>query len=632
MVMDGRNLTDYDIYLFKEGSHARIYECLGSHSSRDGVHFSVWAPEARSVSVITDQNNWTPGIDPLCPRWDSSGIWEGSVDEIEIGSIYKYAIETSSGKILFKGDPFAFQWEEPPKTASRITSLSYDWGDRAWMEERISINALDAPLSIYELHIGSWRRVPEDGGRMLGYREMAPLLSEYIHEMGFTHVEFLPVMEHPFYGSWGYQTTGYFAPTARYGPPEDLMYLIDHLHQNRIGVILDWVPSHFPSDSHALALFDGSHCYEHADPKQGFHPEWQSCIFNYGRNEVRSFLLSSARFWLDRYHADGLRVDGVASMLYLDYARPSGEWVPNRYGGKENLEAIRFLRSLNETVYAAFPDVLVIAEESTAWPMVTRPTFAGGLGFGLKWNMGWMHDTLQYMKRDPIHRRHHHDNLTFSIIYAFTENYLLPLSHDEVVYGKGSLIKKMPGDWWQQFANLRLLYGYMYTHPGRKLLFMGDEFAQWNEWDHESSLDWHLLSGDMHRGVSTLVADLNHLYRSEPSLHRGDDRSEGFSWIDHGDWEQSVIAYLRRADGEPPVACICNFTPVPRYGYRIGVPKGGVWEELINTDSGCYGGSNCGNNGSVVADKYPWHGFPCSLSLTLPPLGAVILRPERGES
>ncbi|MCQ1539159.1 1,4-alpha-glucan branching protein GlgB [Methanocalculus taiwanensis] len=630
--MDGRNLTDYDIYLFKEGSHARIYECLGSHPSQDGMHFAVWAPEARSVSVVTDKNSWIPGIDPLFPRWDSSGIWEGSVDEIEIGSTYKYAIETPSGNMLFKGDPFAFQWEEPPKTASRINTLSYVWGDRAWIEERISANALDAPLSIYELHIGSWRRVPEEGGRMPGYREIAPLLTDYIHEMGFTHVEFLPVMEHPFYGSWGYQTTGYFAPTARYGPPEDLMYLIDILHQNRIGVILDWVPSHFPSDSHALSLFDGSHCYEHADPKQGFHPEWKSCIFNYGRNEVRSFLLSSAGFWLDCYHADGLRVDGVASMLYLDYARPSGEWVPNTFGGKENLEAIRFLRSLNETIYAAFPDVQVIAEESTAWPMVTRPTFAGGLGFGLKWNMGWMHDTLQYMKRDPIHRRHHHDNLTFSIIYAFTENYLLPLSHDEVVYGKGSLIKKMPGDWWQQFANLRLLYGYMYTHPGRKLLFMGGEFAQWSEWDHESSLDWHLLSGEMHRGVMKLVADLNHLYRSEPSLHRADDRSEGFTWIDHGDWEQSVIAYLRRADGGSLVACICNFTPVPRYGYRIGVPQEGLWDEVINTDSGCYGGSNCGNNGSVIAEDWPWHGFAYSLSLTLPPLGAIILRQQRGRS
>ena len=632
MATTGRNPTDFDIYLFREGSHARIYEFLGSYQSGNETRFSVWAPEARRVSVISDQNSWEPWIDPLYPRWDSSGIWEGTVKGIGTGSPYKYAIETHDGSTLLKGDPLSFAWEEPPKTASLLTSLSYTWGDREWMEGRISANALDAPLSIYELHIGSWWRVIEEGGRMPGYREIGPVLAEYIHEMGFTHVEFLPLMEHPFYGSWGYQTTGYFAPTARYGPPEDLMYLIDLLHRNGIGVILDWVPSHFPSDPYALALFDGSHCYEHADPKQGFHPEWHSCIFNYGRNEVRSFLLSSAHFWLDRYHADGLRVDGVASMLYLDYSRPSGKWVPNKYGGKENLDAINFLRLLNETVYAAFPDVQVIAEESTAWPMVTGPTFAGGLGFGLKWNMGWMHDTLQYMKMDQIQRRHHHENLTFSIIYAFTENYLLPLSHDEVVYGKGSLIRKMPGDCWQRFANLRLLFGYMYTHPGRKLLFMGDEFAQWSEWDHESSLDWHLLSGEMHRGVRKLVADLNHLYRTEPSLHRADDRSQGFSWIKHGDWEQSVSAYLRRADAEAPVACVCNFSPVARYGYRIGVPEEGLWDELINTDSGYYGGSNCGNNGFVRSEDWPWHGFPYSLSLTLPPLGAVILRPQRGGS
>ncbi|MCP1662651.1 MAG: 1,4-alpha-glucan branching protein GlgB [Methanocalculus sp. MSAO_Arc1] len=626
--MEKRDPTEYDIYLFKEGSHARIYEFLGSKPHRNGVDFSVWAPEARGVSVVSDKNNWTPGVDPLYPRWDSSGIFEGSVDGMASGSIYKYAIETSSGRRLFKGDPLAFQWEEPPRTASSVASLSYTWGDQEWMESRFRANALDAPLAIYEVHPGSWRRIPEENDRMPGYRELAPLLAEYVSDMGFTHVEFLPLMEHPFYGSWGYQITGYFAPTARYGSPQDLMYLIDTLHQADIGVIVDWVPSHFPSDLHGLAVFDGSHCYEHADPSKGFHPEWQSCIFNYGRHEVRSFLLSSALFWLDYYHADGLRVDGVASMLYLDYARPSGDWTPNMYGGKENLEAIQFLRLLNETVYAAFPDVQVIAEESTAWPMVTRPTYTGGLGFGMKWNMGWMHDTLRYMKRDPVHRPYHHDELTFSIIYAFSENYLLPLSHDEVVYGKGSLLGKMPGDRWQQFANLRLLYGYMYTHPGRKLLFMGGEFAQEKEWDHDAGLDWHHLSDGMHGGVQRLVRDLNSLYRNEPALHQNDDGERGFSWIDHGDRDQSVITYLRRSP-EGRLACtVCNFTPVPRYGYRIGVPVAGYWEEVINTDSAYYGGSNCGNNGALEACGQPWHGHPYCLSLTLPPLATLILRPR----
>lgn len=627
-----RRPTEYDIYLFRQGTHARIFEFLGSHPENEGIFFSVWAPEARSVSVVADHNGWQPSVDFLVSRSDSSGIWEGVVHGIKEGSPYKYAIESREKTMLFKGDPLALSWEDPPRTASIVTSLSYEWGDRGWMEERFHANALDAPCAVYEVHPGSWRRVPEEGGRMLSYRELAPLLAEYVHEMGFTHVEFLPLMEHPFYGSWGYQTTGYFAPTARYGRPEDLMYMIDTLHQAGIGVILDWVPSHFPNDPHGLALFDGSHLYEHNNPREGFHPEWQSCIFNYGRHEVRSFLLSSAVFWLDRYHADGLRVDAVASMLYRDYARPSGEWVPNIYGGRENLEAIALLRSLNEIVYATFPDVQMIAEESTAWPMVTRPTFAGGLGFGLKWNMGWMHDTLLYMGRDPVHRRYHHDEITFSIIYAFYENYLLPLSHDEVVHGKGSLIGRMPGDWWQQFANLRLLYGYMYTHPGRKLLFMGSEFAQRREWDHESSLEWHVLSDEMHLGVRRLIRDLNHLYRNEPALHHLDDQSNGFSWIDHGDWEQSVIAYLRMATGEAPVACICNFTPQPRYGYLIGVPEGGYWEELINTDSAYYGGSNCGNGGGVEAYDHPCRGWPCSLSLTLPPLAAVILRPSGGRA
>jgi 1,4-alpha-glucan branching enzyme len=619
--------TRYDIYLFKKGSHARIYEFLGSHPGKDGVKFSVWAPEASGISVVSDHNGWTPGVDQLSSRSDNSGIWEGVVDGIKTGMIYKYAIETRHGTTLLKGDPIAFQWEVPPATGSIVTPLSYQWGDQHWMEERASVNSLDAPLSLYELHLGSWRRLPEDGGRMPGYREIAPILSDHLNDMGFTHVEFLPLMEHPFYGSWGYQTTGYFAPTSRYGGPQDLMYLIDRLHRDGFGVILDWVPSHFPSDPHALALFDGSHCYEHADPRQGFHPDWKSCIFNYGRHEVRSFLLSSAVFWLEQYHADGLRVDGVASMLYRDYSRPSGEWVPNVYGGKENLEAIAFLRALNETVYSALPDILMIAEESTAWPMVTCPTYAGGLGFGLKWNMGWMHDTLRYLKRDPLFRRYHHHELTFSLIYAFSENFLLPLSHDEVVYGKGSLLAKMPGDRWQQCANLRLLYGYMYTHPGQKLLFMGSEFGQVREWNHESGLDWHLLSDEHHRGIMRLITDLNHLYRSEPALHQRD----GFRWIDHADWEQSIIAYLRTAPGRKPVACIFNFTPVPRFGYLLGVPEGGYWKELINTDAGWYGGSNLGNGGGVEAADRSWHGMPHSLSLTLPPLSALILMPGGGE-
>ncbi|MHB8766393.1 MAG: 1,4-alpha-glucan branching protein GlgB [Deferrisomatales bacterium] len=626
-------LTDQDVYLFREGRHFRLHEKLGAHPATvggaEGVLFAVWAPNAEAVAVIGDWNGWDPGAHPLSVRWDGSGIWEGFVPGVGPGAAYKYRVNGPNGFSADKGDPYAFRWEAPPRTASVVHRLDYAWGDAEWMAGRGARNALDAPLSIYEVHLGSWRRSPDDPGRPLGYRELAPQLAAYCRELGFTHVELMPVMEHPFYGSWGYQTTGYFAPSARYGSPQDLMYLIDLLHQHGVGVILDWVPSHFPSDQHGLAYFDGTHLYEHADPQQGFHPEWQSYIFNYGRNEVPQFLVSSALYWLEAYHADGLRVDAVASMLYRDYARQPGEWVPNRHGGRENLEAIEFLQLLNRAVYQAHPDVQVMAEESTAWPMVTRPVHVGGLGFGLKWNLGWMHDTLAYLARDPIHRKFHHDQLTFGVWYAFTENFLLPLSHDEVVYGKGSLLRKMPGDDWQKFANLRLLLGYQAAHPGKQLLFMGGEFGQWDEWYHEKSLDWHLLERAPHAGMARWVADLNRRYRETPALYRRDFEPEGFRWVDCHDWEQSVVAFLRQGAGPDEVALVvANFTPAPRSGYRVGVPRPGRWREVLNSDAEAYGGSGRGNLGGRETEAEPAHGYPQSLALELPPLAILFFVPE----
>jgi 1,4-alpha-glucan branching enzyme len=625
-------LSEDDLYLFNEGSHLRLYEKLGAHATDRGVRFAVWAPDAQAVSVVGDFNGWSRGANALQPR-GVSGIWEGFVPRMKPGEVYKYHIESRHmGYQVDKADPFAVFAEVPPKTASRVWQLDYDWGDAEWIAGRPERQTLEKPVSIYEMHIGSWRHVPEEHNRSLTYRELAGPLAEYVKQQGFTHVEFLPLMEHPFYGSWGYQTTGYFSPTSRFGTPQDLMYLIDYLHQQGIGVILDWVPSHFPTDEHGLGYFDGTYLYEHALPEQGFHPDWGSLIFNYGRNEVRSFLLSSACFWLDRYHADGLRVDAVASMLYLDYSRKQGEWIPNKYGGRENLDAIEFLRRLNTDMHREFPGVLMMAEESTAWPMVSRPTYVGGLGFGLKWDMGWMHDTLQYMSREPIHRRYHQGEITFRMLYAYTENFVLPLSHDEVVHGKRSLIDKMPGDDWQRFANLRLLYAYMWSQPGKKLLFMGDEFAQWHEWDHQQSLQWDLAQYDRHQGVLLLVADLNRLYESEAALHEGDCEAWGFQWVDANDADRSVLTYLRKAqDGEDVVLVACNFTPVPRENYRVGVPYAGRWRELLNTDAEVYGGSGQGNYGGVNAAPVAYQAHPWSLTLTLPPLAVVFLKPERGE-
>lgn len=625
-------LTEEDLWLFAEGTHTRLYEVLGAHpltvDGTRGVLFAVWAPEAEAVSVVGDFNGWRPGCHRLRPH-GQSGIWEGFVPEAEPGALYKYHLASRHGPQLLKADPLAFHTEVPPRSASVVWDLAYRWGDDEWLCKRAPRNALDAPIAIYELHLGSWRRTAE--GRYLTYRQLAPLLAEYVREMGFTHVEFLPVMEHPFYGSWGYQTTGYFAPTSRYGRPQDFMFLVDYLHQHGIGLILDWVPSHFATDSHGLGQFDGSHVYEHADPRRGIHPDWGSYTFNYSRHEVRSFLLSSALFWLDRYHADGLRLDAVASMLYLDYSRKEGEWVPNEQGGREDLAAIGFLRQLNEAVYREFPDVQTYAEESTAWPMVSRPTTMGGLGFGLKWDMGWMHDTLAYLSHDPVHRKHHHDKLTFRMLYAGHENFVLPLSHDEVVHGKGSLLGKMPGDDWQKFANLRLLLGYLYASAGKKLLFMGGEWGQWGEWNHEQSLDWHLLAYSPHRGVQRWVTDLNRLYRSEPALHTRDCGDLGFQWVEPNDASSSVVAFLRWGRRERGVVLVVgNFTPVVRNGYRVGVPYPGRWTELLNGDGTAYGGSGQGNWGEVTADPIPAHGFPYTLSLTLPPLAILFLKPATG--
>jgi 1,4-alpha-glucan branching enzyme len=620
-------LTELDTYLLAEGTHARLFDKLGCQwlGPGRGVDVALWAPNAEAVAVIGDWNGWNPTAQPLIKRHDGSGIWQAHCPEAQPGEIYKYRV-TAQGRHVDKADPLAFHAELPPAQGSRVWPLAYEWSDGDWLAQRAARNAWGAPISVYELHLGSWRR---PGGVIPGYREIAPMLAEYVLQMGFTHVEVLPLTEHPFYGSWGYQTTGYFAPTARYGTPQDLMYLIDHLHRHGIGVILDWVPSHFPTDAHGLQHFDGTHLYEHADPRQGFHPEWNSSIFNYGRGEVRSFLISSALFWLEKYHVDGIRVDAVASMLYLDYARQHGEWIPNPQGGKENLEAIHFLQKLNEAVYREHPDVITIAEESTAWPMVSRPTAAGGLGFAMKWNMGWMHESPKFMQQDPVHRRHHLDALTFSLVYAFNENFVLPLSHDEVVHGKASLIGKMPGDAWQQFANLRVLYGWMWAHPGKKLLFMGDEFAQRREWAHEGQLDWPLSEAPAHAGVRRLVSDLNHLYRSEPALHELDFSGEGFEWVDSHDTDRTVLLFLRKArPGGSTLLVACNFTPVPREQHVAGVPLPGYWREVLNTDAQAYGGSGCGNLGGVESQPLSSHGRPHSVSLTLPPLSAIYLRHE----
>ncbi|MEW5803114.1 MAG: 1,4-alpha-glucan branching protein GlgB [bacterium] len=630
-------LTDSDVYLFREGSHFNLYDKLGSHlmtvNGVKGAFFAVWAPNAEKVTVMGKFNGWNPDSHPLNLRMDGSGIWEGFIGGIAHSTPYKYHIRSRhKGYRVDKGDPLAFRWEPAPETASVVWDLKYEWQDSEWMKNRCRANSLDAPMSVYEVHFGSWMRVPEEGDRFLTYQEMAVALADYVEKMGFTHVEFLPVMEHPFYGSWGYQIVGLFAPTSRYGTPQDFMYLVDYLHQRGIGVILDWVPSHFPDNIQGLVYFDGTHLYEHQDPRKGFHPEWKSYIFNYGRHEVRSFLISAALFWLDKYHIDGIRVDAVASMLYLDYARRAGEWIPNEYGGKENIEAIAFIKRMNEAVYKRFPDVQTIAEESTAWPMVSRPLYIGGLGFGLKWNMGWMHDTLSYFSKEPIHRKYHQNQLSFSIWYAFWENFVLPLSHDEVVYGKGSLIGKMPGDDWQKFANLRLLYGYMYGHPGKKLLFMGGEFGQWREWNHDLSLDWHLLQFPLHQGVQRWVKDLNRLYAQEPALHELDFSGEGFEWVDFHDAETSVISFLRKGKTTGDlILVICNFTPVVRMNYRVGVPWCGTWKEALNSDAGVYGGSCHGNFGKVDATPIPVQGRPCSVVLTLPPLGVLFLKGEESE-
>ena len=626
-------LTDYDIHLFREGKHRRLYNKLGSHlmniDGKDGVHFAVWAPNAEYVSVIGDFNNWDRVSHRLTPHGDS-GIWEVFVPGVREGAIYKYYIRSHNrGYEAEKGDPFAMRWEMPPRTASVVWDLQREWKDQDWMKTRKSKNPHEEPLSIYEMHIGSWKRVPEDNNRSLSYLELAEQLPAYLLELGFSHVEFLPVMEHPFFGSWGYQTTGYFAPSSRFGSPQDFMRLIEALHQAGIGVILDWVPSHFPSDLHGLHYFDGTHLYEHQDPNQGYHPDWKSYIYNYGRNEVRSFLISNALFWLDLYHADGLRVDAVASMLYLDYSREDGQWVPNKYGGRENLEAIQFLKEFNEAVYGDFPDVLTIAEESTAWPGVSRPTHLGGLGFGMKWMMGWMHDTLTYFQADPVYRKHHQNEITFSIYYAFSENFVLPLSHDEVVYGKGSLLGKMPGDEWQRFANLRALYAYMYAHPGAKLLFMGAEFAQPGEWNHDSSLEWHVANQPLHSGIAGELAALNHLYRNEKALYEEQYQEHGFEWIDIHDSANSVISFLRKSkNDEETIAVICNFTPVPRENYRIGLPKSGRWTEIFNSDDARFGGSDTRNRQSLHADVPAAHGRDQSVAITLPPLGVVFLKYE----
>ena len=626
-------LTNDDFYLFNQGTHYRLYEKLGAvEGSLDGVagtYFAVWAPNAEYVGVIGDFNGWDKGANPLHVRFES-GIWQGFIPGVGQGLIYKYHVASRyDGYNEDKTDPFGSYYEVAPKTAAVVWERSYAWSDGEWMAGRGAKQSLSSPMSTYELHLGSWMRSPDEGNRSLTYRELAPRLAEHVKAVGFTHVELMPVNEHPFYGSWGYQATGFFAPTSRYGTPQDFMYLIDYLHQQGIGVILDWVPSHFPTDGFGLAYFDGTHLFEHADPRKGFHPDWGSYIFNYGRNEVRSFLISSALCWLDKYHIDGLRVDAVASMLYLDYSRKAGEWIPNEYGGNENIEAITFLRQFNSEVYKHYPDVQTIAEESTAWPMVSRPLYVGGLGFGMKWDMGWMNDTLKYFQRESIFRRFHHNALTFRGLYAFTENFVLPLSHDEVVHGKGSILDKMSGDTWQKFANLRVLYCYMYATPAKKLLFMGSEFGQWSEWRHDGSLDWHLLSFPSHRGVQQLLGDLNRLYTSEPALYELDFDPAGFEWVDANDADASVYAFMRKGKTtSTKFLIVFNATPVVRENYRVGVPNGGLWREVINSDASEYWGSGVGNSGGAEATPIESHGRSHSVVLTLPPLSAIFFKNE----
>jgi 1,4-alpha-glucan branching enzyme len=620
-------LSRDDIHLFNEGKHFRLYNKLGAHLSKNGTFFAVWAPNAERVSVIGDFNSWNKDRHPLKSR-DQSGIWEGFISGVNQGALYKYHIESKyDGYQVDKTDPLSIYNEQAPRTASIVWDTGYNWEDREWMEKRRLNNSLNSPMSIYEIHAGSWMRVPEENNRPLTYRELAPKLAEHVNKLGFTHVEFMPIMEHPFAGSWGYQSTGYFAPTSRFGTPQDVMYLIDYLHQKNIGVILDWVPSHFPDDEHGLSFFDGTHLFEHADPRLGLHPDWDSLIFNYGRKEVQAFLISSALYWLDKYHADGLRVDAVASMLYLDYSRKEGEWIPNKYGGHENLEAIDFLKYFNKQVYLNYPDVQTIAEESTAWPMVSRPTYLGGLGFGLNWDMGWMHDTLKYFSIDPLYRKYDQNNLTFRLLYAFSENFVLPLSHDEVVHGKSSLLSKMPDRDEFKFANLRLLLGYLFAQSGKKLLFMGGEFGQRNEWNHDGSLEWHLLQYAPHIGVQKWTSDLNRVYRQEKALYELDCDPEGFKWIDLSDFEHSTISFIRRSQTpQDTILVICNFTPVPRVNYRIGVPHSGDWLEILNSDAKEYGGSGYGNLGQSTAEAQHFHGQDYSLNLTLPPLGILFLK------
>jgi 1,4-alpha-glucan branching enzyme len=628
----GRVLTDFDLYLLGEGTHNRAYEKLGAHrvtlGTTTGVHFAVWAPNADRVSLIGDFNRWDGRVHPMRLLMPN-GIWELFVPDLPDGMKYKFEIRTRYGGLLEKSDPFGFAFEVPPLSASIVRDITgYEWGDADWMETRIAQGCwLNRPMTIYEVHLGSWARYVEENDRFLTYRELAERLVPYVKGMGFTHIELLPVMEHPFSGSWGYQVLGFFAPTSRFGTPEDFKFLIDACHQAGLGVILDWVPGHFPKDGHGLAQFDGTALYEHADPRQGEHRDWGTLIFNYGRNEVRNFLLSNALFWLDEYHVDGLRVDAVASMLYLDYSRQAGEWIPNRYGGRENLEAIAFVQELNRLTHGRHPGSITAAEESTAWPGVTRPTHVGGLGFTYKWNMGWMHDMLSYIEKDPVHRRWEHDLITFSGLYMHTENFILPFSHDEVVYGKRSMLDKMAGDVWRKFANLRALYGYMYAHPGKKLLFMGGEFGQWREWNHDNSLDWHLLEDPIHAGLQRYVRDLNWHYGAQPALHEVDFKSEGFRWIDCHDNENSVVSIVRYArDPRDFVIALFNFTPVPRERYRVGVPAAGWYSELLNSDAEAYGGGNIGNSGGVPSEPAASHGFDHSISLTLPPLACLLLK------
>ncbi len=629
-------LTEFDLHLFSEGNHFQLYDKLGAHlvvhEDVSGVHFTVWAPSSERVSVIGDFNQWDGRRHPMRPR-GATGLWEIFIPGLVQGDLYKYEIKTRyKGYTAIKSDPFGFLSELRPKTASVVWDLDrYRWNDAEWMASRKERQRLDAPICVYEVHLGSWQRVPDKdlGHRWLTYRELAEKLVPYVKKMGYTHIELMPVTEHPFDGSWGYQTIGYFAPTSRHGNPDDFRHFMDTAHQAGLGVILDWVPAHFPKDAHGLSFFDGTHLYEHADPRQAEHKDWHTLIYNYGRNEVRAFLLSNALFWLDKYHIDGLRLDAVASMLYLDYSRKPGEWIPNKHGGRENLEAVSFIKRFNQLVHEQFPDVLTFAEESTAWPMVSRPTYVGGLGFDLKWNMGWMHDMLEYIHKEAIHRKYHHNHLTFSLLYAFNENFILPFSHDEVVHGKGAMLSKMPGDYWQKFANLRALYGFMYGHPGKKLLFMGSEFGQWNEWNHDDQLDWLLLDFESHRSLQQYVKDLNRIYVSEPALHEVDFSWEGFQWIDFHDVDNSIVSFIRTArDQNDSVLVVANFTPVVRKGYLVGVPAPGFYRELLNSDAACYGGSNTINFDGVSSESTPCQGQPHLIMLTLPPLGVIFLKRE----